>query len=181
MFSKLLSRLQQGEESAFKELVLTYSARLMTVAKVYSSNKEDAEDILQDAFIIIFQKVSGFQGDSERGFFGWMKKITINLAISKIRKNKRKKMSSVELTDIDYPIDSNILSNLHQEELMQLVFDLPSGYRQVFALFVIEGYSHKEIAEKLNISVASSRSNLSRAKEKLKLLINKFEQRGVTY
>lgn len=167
----LIHRLRKGEEPAFTELVLATSHRLMSVAKVYTNTLEDAQDVLQDAYIICFEKVNTFKGDEPKAFYGWMKKITINLAFSK-NSNKYKKLeTSLEDVGIDQPLDAQILSNLSQQEIMNLVFNLPAGYKQIFALFAIEGYSHKEIATLLGIKTSTSRSQFVRAK---RLLQEKF-------
>jgi len=169
---KLLGGLKKDEEAAFKELVLTFSKNLMTVSKVYTNSVEDAEDVLQDAFIIIFEKISTFQGTEKKMFFGWMKRITINLAINKNKKKYKKMEQSLDALDLDHGFDAQILSTLSEQEIMQMIFELPSGYRQVFALFAIEGYSHKEIATQLDITSSTSRSQFVRAKRILQKKIN---------
>lgn len=168
----LIQRLRNGEEPAFRELVLSFSSRLMTVAKIYTDSAADAEDVLQDAFIVVFQKVTSFRGDNDLAFFGWMKRITINLAISKNRKTYKRVEQSLQASGIDHPFDEQLIAKLSKDEIMNLVYNLPSGYRQVFALFVLEGYSHKEIAEQLGITSSTSRSQLVRAKKLLQTQIN---------
>lgn len=169
---QLIHELKNGEESAFKELVLTFSKSLMTVSKVYTNSLEDAEDVLQDAFIIIFEKISTFTGIEKKMFFGWMKRITINLALSKNKKKYKIMEQSLDALELDQAIDAQILSDLSEQEIMKMIFELPAGYRQVFALFAIEGYSHKEIAEKLNIASSTSRSQFVRAKRILQKQVN---------
>lgn len=164
---QLIQRLKGNEEPAFKELVLHHSYKLMTVAKVYTHSIHDAQDVLQDALIIIFEKVSTFQGDNPAAFYTWMKRIVINKALSLKRKASRTRETSLDEMNVDQPFDANILSKLSQEEIMKLIYELPLGYRQVFALFVIEGYSHKEIATKLKIKPSTSRSQFIRAKRLL--------------
>ena len=161
---KLITGLKEGKEEAFKKLVFTYSARLMTVARIYSASEQDAEDMLQDAFILVFRKVGGFQGSEEKAFFGWMKRIIINLCLSRSQKRYLKLEKSLDAMIIDQGIEPNIVAKLSHDEIMKLVFNLPDGYRQVFALFAIEGYSHKEVAEKLSIGESSSRSQYLRAR-----------------
>ena len=145
----------------------------MTVAKVYTNSNEDAQDVLQDALIIVFEKVSTFKGENPAAFYSWMKKITINLALGLNRKKSKTMESSLDELNIDRPFDAQILEKLGQQEIMKLIYSLPLGYRQVFALFVIEGYSHKEIAKKLDIKPSTSRSQLIRAK---RLLQKEIEQ-----
>lgn len=165
--SGLIQRLKRREESAFTELVLSTSLRLMTVAKVYAHTHEDAKDVLQDTYIICFEKVPTFDNNDPKAFYSWLKKIAINTALSKNKKKYRHVEQSLELTEQDHPFDARIINELSKQELMELVFKLPTGFRQVFALFVIEGYSHKEIGEMLGISSSTSRSQFVRAKRVL--------------
>jgi len=168
----LIQRLRNGEEPAFTELVLSFSSRLMTVAKVYTNSEADAQDVLQDAFIIVFQKVSSFVGDNPQAFFAWMKRITINLAITKNKKTYKKMEQSLQASGVDHAFDEQLIAKLSRAEIMELVYKLPAGYKQVFALFVLEGYSHKEIAEQLDITSSTSRSQLVRAKKLLQVQVN---------
>lgn len=171
----LIQKLRNGEEPAFTEMVLTTSQRLMTVARIYTHSLEDAQDVLQDAYIICFEKINSFSGNEPKAFYGWMKRITINLALSKNKKKYRTKETSLELIKTETPFDAQILSGLSSQEIMSLVFNLTPGYRQVFALFVIEGYSHKEIAEQLGISPSTSRSQFIRAKRVLQKKVKQLQ------
>lgn len=171
---KLISDLKQGKEQAFKKLVFTYSSRLLTVARIYSATEEDAKDMLQDAFILVFRKVGGFQGDEEKAFFGWMKRIIINLCLSRSQKRYLKLEKSLDTMIVDPAINETAVSKLSHDEIMNLVFSLPDGYRQVFALFAIEGYSHREISEQLSIGESSSRSQYLRARRILQTKISKL-------
>jgi len=171
-FQSFIKRLKRGEDQAFKDLVFSYSSLLMTTAKLYCYQSRQAEDILQDSFIVVFQKVNHFTGENEATLIGWMKKIVINKAFNANKKLSSSQELTVETYDTDIVIDADGLSNLSYDEVMQLVLNLPDGYRQVFALNVLEGYNHNEIGEKLGISASSSRSQLNRAKKKLQLKIN---------
>lgn len=168
----LIARLKKGQEPAYKELVFAFSARLMTVARIYSKNEEDAKDVLQDAFVLVFKKVKNFEGTEERAFYGWMKRLIINLCLSRNQRKYRHLEKSIETITVHHSVHPVAISNLTHEEIMALVFSLPDGYRQVFALYAIEGYSHREIAEQLSIGEGSSRSQYSRAR---KILQSKFE------
>lgn len=170
----LIIGLKQGKEEAFKKLVFTYSARLLTVARIYSASEEDAKDMLQDAFILVFRKVGGFEGDQEKAFFGWMKRIIINLCLSRSQKRYLKLEKSLDAMVLDPAMDETAVSKLSHDEIMNLVFSLPDGYRQVFALFAIEGYSHREISERLSIGESSSRSQYLRARRILQTKITRL-------
>jgi len=170
---RLIKRLKKGEDQAFRELVFSYSSKLLTTARVYCYRTREAEDILQDSFIIIFQKIQSFKGDTEGALLAWMRQIVRNKAFSRNRLFQVKNESSVGEYFVEIEITPEALSNLSCNEIMDLVLELPDGYRQVFALYAIEGYSHKEIAALLDISVSGSRSQLSRAKQSLQ---SKFTQ-----
>ena len=145
----------------------------MGVCMRYSSSEHDAEDILQDSFVTVFRKLDTFKGDGALG--GWIRKITVNTALMHYRKNKKNRLyAEIEESGIDPTSDDDVFNDISAKHLLGLIQQLPEGYRMVFNLYGIEGYKHHEIAEKLSISVGASKSNLSRAKEKLrKLLINK--------
>jgi len=166
----LITKLKEGEESAYKELVMKFSRRLMTVAKIYSRNEEEAKDILQDAFILVFRKIQ----IEEAAFYGWMKRMVINLCLSRNQKKYRSMESSMEVIGQDKGIQAEAINNLSHDEIMEMVFNLPDGYKQVFALYAVEGYSHKEIAKTLGIKESSSRSQYSRAR---KILQSEFHNR----
>lgn len=168
----LLKRLKKGEQRAYKELVFHFTGRLMTIARIYSNSEEDAKDVLQEAFILVFRKIDQFNGQEEKQLYGWMKRIIINLCLSRNQKKFRRMEKSLDTMDFDKGVDAQAITNISHQEIMNLIFTLPEGYRQVFALFAIEGYSHREIAERLNIGESSSRSQYSRAK---KLLQSEFK------
>jgi len=177
--SSLIDKLRMGEEPAFEELVLATSSRLMTVAKVYTNSPQDAQDVLQDAYIICFEKIETFVGNEPKAFYGWMKRITINLSLAKNRKKYKKAETSLDAMVLDSPFDAEILSEMSKQEIMELVFELSPGYRQVFALFAIEGYSHKEIGEQLGITASTSRSQFIRAKRILQEKITQLQNYNV--
>lgn len=167
-FDKLIEGLQQRQEQAFKELVYSYSKRFMTLARIYASTEEDAQDILQDAYVVIYKKIPEFNGDKEAALYGWVKRIIINLCMSKNQKMYRKMEKCLDNEIINKSIESMAESNLSHAEIMSLVFDLPDGYRQIFALYAIEGFTHKEIAIKLGIGENNSRLRYMRSRNMLK-------------
>ncbi len=167
----LLSRMKRGEESAFRDMVFTYSKRLMTVSRIYAKSEEDAKDILQDAFLTVYQKIEKFDADNEAAFYTWLKRIVINKALNK---NQRKHVThehSLDQMDFDKGINEQAISKMSHEEIMQLIFNLPDEQRKVFGLYVIEGYSHKEIGEMLNITETNSRTHLHRSRQILQYKI----------
>jgi RNA polymerase sigma-70 factor (ECF subfamily) len=139
----------------------------------YARTVEDAEDILSEAFYKIFTKISSFKGQGS--FEGWMKRITVNEALMSLRKKNTLNMS-VELSEVkEQAYDDDIVSRLSYNELLIILEELPPGYRTVFNMYVIEGYKHREIAEHLNISINTSKSQLILAKKKMRELIKKKE------
>ena len=138
----------------------------------YAANRTDAEDILQMGFVKMFQKMDDFKNTGS--FEGWVRRIMVNTAIELYRKNVRL-LNTVELDGVIEVDDVNALNQLAVKDLMHLVQNLPDGYRMVFNLYAIEGYSHKEIAEQLGISEGGSKSQLSRARNYLQDKIRKLE------
>lgn len=169
---QLIEGLKRGDQKAYKELVFRFSGRLMTTARIYSKSEEDAKDVLQDAFILVFRKVDQFVGDEEKQFFGWMKRMIINLCLSRNQRMYRKMESSLDTLLTDKGVSSMAVENLSHQEILKMVYELPDGYRQVFALYAIEGFSHKEIATQLGIGESSSRSQYSRARKILQSEFN---------
>lgn len=169
---KIISGCQKGDAKAQKALVLRYASLLLTVGRRYMKNEVDAEDILQDSFIKIFQSFKQF--DPNKGTLdGWMKRIVINTALKQYRSQKQHLPTENLEQHNEVFILPSVYEKLHEEDLIQLISSIPEGYRQVFNLYAIEGYSHKEVAEMLEIAEASSRSSLSRARAHLQKRIKK--------
>jgi len=148
---------------------------VMGVCLRYCKNEATAEDLVQEAFITVFRKLDQFKGDGALG--GWIRRIAVNTAIENWRKEQREK-KYIETQNIDY-IDevgpSTIEDHLELEDLLKKIQALPPGYRTVFNLYAIEGYKHHEIAEKLGISVGTSKSQYNRARVMLTKKINTEE------
>ena len=150
------------DASCHRELFNQYAGRLMTVCLRYAGDRHEAEDILQEAFMIIFKNIQQYR--SEGAFEKWLKRIVINCALRWIEK---KKIHFADLTNEATNIvfnDTDALSSLSEEELLRLIRGLPNGYRIVFNLYVMEGYTHDEIAALLHIKPVTSRSQLLQAK-----------------
>ena len=164
---KLIDLCLRGDLRAQRELYEKFSARMYPVCFRYVSNREVAKDVLHDGFILVFSKLNTFSGDGS--FEGWIRRIFVNCALMHLRKNDALKFSEeIDSSTINIQLDSGPLENLNAKEIMEIVATMPTGFRTVFNLYVVEGYSHQEIAEKLNISEGSSRSQLNRAKGWLK-------------
>jgi RNA polymerase sigma factor (sigma-70 family) len=154
-------------EPKFQELLYQkYSARMMAVCSRYAKTRFEAEDVFHEAFVKVFQHISTYQNGS---FEGWMKRIFVNSSINNFRKNQKHyghEQHSEELPDGDG--DDPILSGISAQELMQVINELPEGYRLVFNMYVVEGYTHKEIGDLLGIAEGTSKSQLAKAKAVLK-------------
>jgi len=169
---KLLKGLKNNEEQAFKELVFSFSARLMTLTRIYARSEADAKDTLQDAYMVVYRKIKDFHGTKEYQLYGWIKRIIINISLSKNQKKYLHLESSLDILKVEKGFKENTISKLSHDEIMDIIFKLPNDYRQVFALHVIEGYSHKEISEMLKISVSNSKVLLFRSKKLLQIKID---------
>lgn len=150
-----------------------YADKMFAVCLRYSNSREEAEDVLQEAFIKIFDKISKFR--QEGSFEGWMRRIMVNTALRSWDK-RANKFEPGNLDDVQEPIQSaNVLDGIGVKEIMAMIGKLPEGYKVVFNLFAVEGYSHKEIGELLNINESTSRSQYARARRNLKQMIEKIE------
>ncbi len=162
---QLVKACQQGDSKAQRQLYEQFARKMMGVCLRYSINTEEAEDFLQEGFIKVFEKLQHFEfrGSLE----GWIRKVILNTILDKIRRNSIFNVTDSiddhhDVTGNDNPYDS-----IGVKELLKMIQTLPTGYRTVFNLFVIEGFSHKEISLMLNISESTSKSQFLRAKEQL--------------
>ena len=173
----LLEGCRKGERKAQEHLYKTLASKMMGVCMRYAKDTYEAEDVLQMGFVKVFQKVQEFRSDGS--FEGWIRRIMVNTAIESYRKNLRS-LNVVDIDEVyDQPQTTFDMSGLEMKDLMKLVQQLSNGYRLVFNMYVIEGFSHKEIAEHLGISEGASKSQLSRARAILKEKIIKME--GLDY
>jgi len=162
-YNKILEGCLKGNLKAQRELYACFASKMLGICMRYSANREEAKDILHDGFIKVFTKLDTFSGSGP--LEAWMRKIFVNTALEQLRKNDvlRDTVDYEGVTDnIDAKVD--IVSDITRDELMQIINSMPPGYRTVFNLFAIEGYSHQEIAGLLHISEGTSKSQYARAK-----------------
>ena len=162
-----------GDRRAQKALYDKYSRRMMAVCQRYLKDIEDARDLMQEGFIKLYTNINKYSG--EGSFDGWVRKIFVNCALERLRQNDILKyaddISENYFTEIP---DEDTTSDISSDEIMMYVRSLPDGFRTVFNMFAIEGYSHKEIGTELNISESTSRSQYMRARNMLqKMMIKK--------
>jgi RNA polymerase sigma-70 factor (ECF subfamily) len=154
-----------------------FAGKMMGVCLRYASDSAEAEDMLQDAFLRIFQNIGQFK--FEGVFEGWIRRVVVNAAIRAIEK-KKIKYRELEENMYDVPrVEATAYNHLNQEELLKLINQLPDGYRIVFNLSAIEGYSHEEIGEMLNIQPGTSRSQLVKARKMLQYQILQLQKVAV--
>ena len=164
---ELLRKCRNGDRKAQKAIYDRLAPKMYPLCIRYVGNREVAQDILQDGFITLFSKLETYLGTGS--FEGWARKIFVNESLMYLRKNDALKMSDDLDTAYDMKTDmTSPLEDISYNELMQLVTGLPTGFRTIFNMFVIEGYSHKEISEQMGITETTSRSQLNRARAWLK-------------
>ncbi|MFV0180707.1 sigma-70 family RNA polymerase sigma factor [Empedobacter falsenii] len=166
----LIKQCQEQNRKAQEEIYLEFSPVLFSICLRYAESYEDAQDIFQEGFIHIFNKVNQFK--FKGSFEGWMKRIMVNLNLEKLKKKNTLPFEDYEKLIITQDDDEDIEDNFDYQQLLEVVHNLPPQYRQVFNLYVFEEFTHQEIAEMLNISLGTSKSNLSRARNLLKQKLN---------
>ena len=175
----LIQACLRHEPAAQRRLYELFAPQLMAVCYRYAADEALAEDILQEGFVKIFQHLKRYQDHGS--FEGWMRRIMVNTAIDQLRRRKRQ---HVELELNETLVDAQVEGALDQLEatfLLDLIQQLPDGYRLVFNLYAIEGYSHAEIAQQLRISEGTSRSQYTRARTQLQRLIQAAYQEPTVY
>ena len=186
MMSMVLDKRNMSEEQmikgclennplAQKTLYNKLGPKMMGVCLRYMTNAEEAQDVLQDGFVKVFDKLGAYSGAGS--FEGWVRRIFVNTALDALRKNKKLKHQT-QIDEVEFALKSSdfIFETLIADDLMKLLQRLPLGYKTVFNLYAIEGYSHKEIAKKMNVTVSTSKSQFSRAKAMLRRKITELEK-----
>lgn len=165
---RLIEECKKNDAKAQSQIYKLFASKLFSLSLKYSRNYAEAEDNLQDAFVTIFRKIEQYK--SSGSFEGWMKRITINTALQCYRSvGVFDIINEDQIEDVTVDIDEDAIS---MDFLLQTIQSLPDRYRLVFNLYALDDYSHKEIAEMLDISTGTSKSNLARARLILK---NKIE------
>lgn len=171
--TQLIAGLKRGESRAQKVVYERFAGKMLTVCHRYCANRDDAEEVLIDGLMKVYEKIDQFR--EEGSFEGWIRRIMVTESLMFLRRNKawRQEIPLDEaVTEPDYVWAD---ANLNETELLKLINRLPDGYRTVFNLYAIEGYSHAEIANTLGISEGTSKSQLSRARTLLQNSLKKLE------
>jgi RNA polymerase sigma factor (sigma-70 family) len=166
----LVERCKKGDRKAQYKLYRLYAKAMFNIAMRITNDYMEAEDVLQEAFVRAFRKLESFKGDATFG--AWLKRIVVNTAINQLRK-KRLEFKELDEEKLEIPDEKSPERDCQWEmsEIRQAIASLPEGYRVVFSLYCLEGYDHAEIASILEISEATSKSQYSRAKKKLRNIL----------
>jgi RNA polymerase sigma factor (sigma-70 family) len=169
---KVIRGCQENKPGAQRELYDMFKTKMFGICMRYAGNYDDAQDILQDGFIKVFDKIHqfGFKG----AFEGWIRKVMVNTALEKYRIHYRQVPVDEHLSEIGQDDSKDIIADIDVTELIKIVEELSPRYRVVFNLYALEGFSHKEISDMLQISEGTSKSNLSRARTILQEKVNKY-------
>jgi len=166
--SELIIACKKQDRRAQQMLYEQFSPAMFGLLKRYMRTREDAEDVLVEAFFKVLTNIEQYQ--SKGPFGGWVRRIVINEALMALRKKHNFNLT-VEIEHHDVPAAPKVVDRLAANDILQLLDQLPTGYRTVFNLYVIEGYKHREIAELLGISINTSKSQLILAKKKMQSLL----------
>ena len=162
----------RGDRTAQKQLYMKYKASMFGVCLRYAKSRTEAEDFLQEGFIKIYRDLYQYKPIGPLG--GWMRRVVVNVALQHIRRRKNL-FADINIDDVayNYAADEEVFTNFRMKALLEMIQKLPDGYQAVFNMYVIEGFTHKEIAKQLNITVNTSKSQLSRAKKTLRQMLEK--------
>ena len=169
---ELIAGCADGDRKSQRALYDMFAGKMMVVALRYSKSTLEAEDIIQESFIKVFRSIKDFRRDSS--LYYWIKRIVVNTALNHNR-SKLYLYPMVDVQDLHGMADKDLtLSNVHYQELLELIQELPTGCQVIFNLYAIEGFPHKDIAEQLGITVGTSKSQYARAKELLRAKLEKL-------
>lgn len=168
---QLIENCKINDAQAQSELYKLFSSKLFSICLKYSKNYAEAEDNLQDAFLTIFKKIEQYK--HKGSFEGWLKRVTVNTVLQRYRNEKVFDIINEDIVeDVEIEIDDESIS---LDYLLQIIQELPDRYRLVFNLYVLDGYSHNDIANMLDINIGTSKSNLARARQILMRTIEDYK------
>lgn len=177
---QLIQNCKTNDTKAQSELYKLFSGKLFSVCLKYSRSHAEAQDNLQDAFITIFEKIHQFK--NKGSFEGWLKRVAINTTLQRYRKTSVFQIvNEDQIEDKTVDVDDDEAEDIPLNFLLECIQKLPDRYRLVFNLYVMDGYSHKEISDLLTISVGTSKSNLNRARALLKEWVNAYKEQLNTH
>jgi RNA polymerase sigma-70 factor (ECF subfamily) len=159
---RIIEGCRQGKRQFRELLYRQYARKMYGICLSYAGNRPLAQDMLQEAFIKVFKNIGNFK--SQGSFEGWIRKIVVNTSIDILRQTGKEQFIDEEYTDLHISAENDALPNLQLKDLLVYIARLPKGSRMVFNLFAVEGYTHKEIAQELDISEGTSKSQFNRAR-----------------
>ena len=166
---QLIAGCSKGDRDMQRALYERYAAGMLVVCMRYCKNQVDAEDVLQEAFIKVFKSIQSFRGESSLGY--WIKRVVINTALN-YQRGKLYLFPMVDINELDMRETKDMnLDNFQMNDLLKMIQTLPVGCQVIFNMYAIEGYKHKEIAEMLDISVGTSKSQYARARAILQAMV----------
>ncbi len=170
---QLVTLCQEEDPGAQEELYGLFANKMFRICLRYLTKEDEAEDAMIKGFVKGFNNIHKFEYRGKGSLEGWLKRIVVNECLMELRRRKMQTTTLDQVMEIEE--QANAIANLQAEDLYSIILRLPNGYRTVFNMHIIEGYAHKEIAEKLNISENTSKSQLSKAKAMLRRLITENE------
>ena len=182
--TQLIARAQRGDEAAFSELFETHKRRVYSLCLRMTANTAEAEDLSQEAFLQLFRKISTFRGES--AFSTWLHRLVVNVVLMHLRKKGLQQISLDETDNSqEEPVkrdygddDRRLIGSVDRISLTRAIGELPPGYRTVFVLHDVEGYEHNEIAQIMGCSIGNSKSQLHKARMKLRESLRREMGRG---
>lgn len=173
---ELITRCKRGERKAQEALYKQFASKMLGVCMRYATDKGEAEDMLQNGFVRVFNRLDDFRGDG--AFEGWVRRIMVHSSIEYYRKH-HKMVHLVDVVETGYEpsVNEAAAGNLNAKDLLGLIQQLSPNYRMVFNLYAVDGYSHKEISGIMGITEGASKSQLSRARTILKDMVTKMEDK----
>ncbi len=172
MIKEIVKGCRKRRRDSQKKLYKMFYAYGMSITLRYADSRGQAAEILNDAFMKVFSNINKY--DINRPFKPWLRQIIVNTAINNYHKTKNERqMEELEMADEEMSRQEKIISGISYEEIIEMVQQLSPAYRTVFNLYVIEGFKHREIAEMLDISIGTSKSNLAKAKRNLQSILEK--------
>ncbi|GAB5538542.1 MAG: RNA polymerase sigma factor [Salibacteraceae bacterium] len=167
---ELIEQCLSGSQRAQRALFDKFSRKMMAVCMRYVADRERAEDVLQDGFVKVFLNLKKFRGQGS--FEGWIRRTMVNTSLDYLRKKKIDEIDA-DISEAEYLAGTNekVVGKMRVEELMKLIEEMPTGYRTVFNMYAIEGYSHKEIAEELQVTESTSKTQFRKARTYLMNII----------
>lgn len=169
---------KSNDRKAQKALVDHFGKYLFAISRRYMRDDEEAKDVLQDSFVSIFNNIHEFRSDA-KALKSWIRQITINSALQRIRKTYRSKDVMPEVQIDDRNEMPEVYAKMGVDEILALIDELPPMYAQVFNMFVIDGYTHKDIAQEMGLQESTSRAMLTRAKKMLREKLYKIHKRAI--